>query len=143
MLVFPGGFSFGDYVRSGVIFARWLSAKLGKEMKAFIEEGRPILGICNGFQILVEYGLFPGFEGICAYPEATLTTNEPAGFKCRWAYLKHDNRGKCPFHAKFQLTVLRMPIAHGEGRLLLPKEKENEMLAKLIDTGHGGFQLLR
>jgi phosphoribosylformylglycinamidine synthase len=56
-LVFPGGFSFGDYVRSGVIFARHLDALLGKEMRAFIDEGRPILGICNGFQILVEYGL--------------------------------------------------------------------------------------
>ena len=50
VLVFPGGFSFGDYVRSGVIFARWLSAKLGKEIETFIDEGRPILGICNGFK---------------------------------------------------------------------------------------------
>ena len=57
VLVFPGGFSFGDYVRSGVIFARHLSAKLGKEMETFIDEGRPMLGICNGFQIMVEYGL--------------------------------------------------------------------------------------
>ena len=62
VLVFPGGFSFGDYVRSGVIFARHLSAKLGKEMETFIDEGRPILGICNGFQIMVEYGLLPGFK---------------------------------------------------------------------------------
>ena len=63
VLVFPGGFSFGDYVRSGVIFARQLSAKLGKEMETFIDDGRPILGICNGFQIMVEYGLLPGFKG--------------------------------------------------------------------------------
>ena len=97
VLVFPGGFSFGDYVRSGVIFARYLSAKLGKEMETFIDEGRPILGICNGFQILVEYGLLPGFEGVSAYPEATLTNNEPAGFKCQWIYLKQENKGKCVF----------------------------------------------
>src|SRR5512143_3164874 len=97
VLVFPGGFSFGDYVRSGVIFARQLSVKLGKEMDKFVDEGRPILGICNGFQILVEYGLLPGFSGISAYPEATLTTNEPAGFKCEWVYLKQENRGKCMF----------------------------------------------
>jgi len=62
VLVFPGGFSFGDYVRSGVIFARHLSAQLGKEIEQFVDEGRPILGICNGFQILVEYGLLPGFS---------------------------------------------------------------------------------
>jgi phosphoribosylformylglycinamidine synthase len=134
MLVFPGGFSFGDYVRSGVIFARWLGAKLGKEMEQFIDESRPILGICNGFQILVEYGLLPGFKGMSAYPEATLTTNEPAGFKCEWIYLKNQNKGKCLFSSKIPSgKVLRMPIAHGEGRLLFPKEKEQEFLGKLID----------
>src|SRR5512138_3452467 len=79
VLVFPGGFSFGDYVRSGVIFARHLSAQLGKEIEHFVDEGRPILGICNGFQILVEYGLLPGFTGTKSYPEATLTNNEPSG----------------------------------------------------------------
>jgi phosphoribosylformylglycinamidine synthase I len=134
VLVFPGGFSFGDYVRSGVIFARWLSAKLGKEIETFVDEGRPILGICNGFQILVEYGLLPGLEGMSTYPEATLATNEPQGFKCRWIYMKLENRGKCTFTNKiFPGKVVRMPIAHGEGRLLFPNEKEQEMLAKLID----------
>ncbi len=134
-LVFPGGFSFGDYVRSGVIFARSLSAKLGREIEQFVDEGRPILGICNGFQILVEYGLLPGFEGISAYPEATLTTNEPQGFKCQWIYLKQENRGKCLFTSKIPAgKVLKMPIAHGEGRLLFPKEKEQKMLQKLKDN---------
>jgi len=135
ILVFPGGFSFGDYVRSGVIFARFLSAKLGEEIETFIEEGRPILGICNGFQILVEYGLLPGFEGMSSYPEATLTTNEPAGFKCQWIYLKQENKGKCAFTNRIPVgTVIRMPIAHGEGRLLFPKEKEEKMVTKLIDN---------
>jgi phosphoribosylformylglycinamidine synthase I len=134
VLVFPGGFSFGDYVRSGVIFARHLSANLAKEMETFIDEGRPILGICNGFQILVEYGLLPGFQGMSAYPEATLTTNEPAGFKCEWIYIKQENKGKCSFTSKIPVgNVLRMPIAHGEGRLLFPKEKEQNILKKLID----------
>lgn len=134
VLVFPGGFSFGDYVRSGVIFARHLSAQLGKEMKQFVDEGRPILGICNGFQILVEYGLLPGFSGISDYPEATLTTNEPAGFKCEWVYLKHENRGKCMFTTSVPAgKTLHIPIAHGEGRWLFPKEKEDNLLKNLID----------
>ncbi|MGE5574617.1 MAG: phosphoribosylformylglycinamidine synthase subunit PurQ [Ignavibacteria bacterium] len=134
LLVFPGGFSFGDYVRSGVIFARHLSAKLGKEITTFVDENRPILGICNGFQILVEFGLLPGFEGMSAYPEAALTNNEPAGFKCEWTYLKQENKGKCSFTSKVPFgKVLRMPIAHGEGRLLFPKEKEASMLKKLVD----------
>jgi phosphoribosylformylglycinamidine synthase I len=135
VLVFPGGFSFGDYVRSGVIFARWLSAKLGKEIETFVDEGRPILGICNGFQILVEYGLLPGFEGISTYPEATLASNLPQGFKCQWVYLKQENMGKCIFTNKIKTgKVLKMPIAHGEGRLLFPKEKEQEILDRLIDN---------
>ena len=133
VLVFPGGFSFGDYVRSGVIFARHLSANLAKEMGKFIDEGRPILGICNGFQILVEYGLLPGFKGMSAYPEATLTTNEPAGFKCQWTYLKQENKGKCLFTNKIPPgKVINLPIAHG-GRLLFPKDQEQVLLKKLID----------
>jgi len=65
-----------------VILARLLSAKLNKEIKAFVEDNRAILGICNGFQVLVEYGLLPGFEGITPFPEATLTTNVPQGYNC-------------------------------------------------------------
>jgi phosphoribosylformylglycinamidine synthase I len=134
VLVFPGGFSYGDYVRSGVIFARHLAANLGKEIQMFVEEGRPILGICNGFQIMVEYGLLPGFDGISAYPEATLATNEPAGFKCKWVYLKQENSGNCAFtRAIPKGKIIRLPIAHGEGRWLFPKEKENALLKKLID----------
>jgi phosphoribosylformylglycinamidine synthase len=134
VLVFPGGFSYGDYVRSGVIFARHLAANLGGEIEKFVDEGRPILGICNGFQILVEYGLLPGFEGTSAYPEATLTTNEPAGFKCEWVYLKQENRGKCVFTANIPVgKTIRLPIAHGEGRWLFPKEKEAALLKKLIE----------
>jgi phosphoribosylformylglycinamidine synthase I len=135
VLVFPGGFSFGDYVRSGVMFARSLSVKLGKEIETFVDEGRLVLGICNGFQILVEYGLLPGFEGISRYPEATLTTNVPQGFKCQWIWLKNENKGKCAFTCKIPRgMVLRMPIAHGEGRFLFPVEKEQRMLDRLIDN---------
>jgi phosphoribosylformylglycinamidine synthase I len=134
VLVFPGGFSFGDYVRAGVIFARHLSAKLGKEIETFVDEGRPILGVCNGFQILVEYGLLPGISGVSAYPEATLTTNEPQGFKCQWVYLRQENRGKCTFTNRIPAgKTIRLPIAHGEGRLLFPKEKEQAVLKKLVD----------
>jgi len=134
-LVFPGGFSFGDYVRAGAIWAKWLVAKLGKELKAFVDEGRPILGICNGFQVLVEAGLLPAFEGISTYPEAALATNHPPGYHCRWVYLKHENRGKCVFTCEIpEGRVLRMPVAHAEGRFLFPKEKEKQYLERLYEN---------
>ena len=135
VLVFPGGFSSGDYVRAGAILARWLSAKLGKEIKAFVEENRPILGVCNGFQVLVEYGLLPGFEGVSAYPEATLAANIPQGYNCRWIYLKQENKGKCVFTSKISKgKVLKIPIAHSEGRFLFPREKQQKLLEQLYDN---------
>ncbi len=135
VLVFPGGFSYGDYVRSGAIFARMISAKLGKDLNKFIDQNRPILGICNGFQILVEEGLLPGFEGTSTYPEASLASNIPQGFKCRWTYLKNENKSKCIFTNKIPTgKILRIPIAHGEGRFLFPKEKETQLLQRLYDN---------
>ena len=135
VLVFPGGFSFGDYVRAGAILARWLSAKIGKEIKTFVEENRPILGICNGFQVLVEYCLLPGFEGVSAYPEATLAANIPQGYNCRWVHLKQENKGKCVFTSKIpQGQVLKIPVAHSEGRFLFPKEKQQKLLEQLYDN---------
>ncbi len=133
VLVFPGGFSFGDYVRAGVIWAQWLRAKLEKELSAYVDEGRLVFGICNGFQVLVEYGLLPGFEGVSAVPEAVLAANIPQGYNCRWVYLKQENRGKCMFTSKIPKgTVLKIPVAHSEGRFLFPKENEQKLLEKLI-----------
>jgi len=134
-LVFPGGFSYGDYVRAGAIWAKWILAKLGKELKAFVEENRPILGICNGFQVLVEAGLLPALEEISPYPEAALATNFPPGYNCRWVYIKHENKGKCVFTREIpKEKVLRMPVAHSEGRFMFAKEKEKQCLERLYEN---------
>ena len=134
-LVFPGGFSYGDYVRAGAIWAKGTLTKLRKDLKLFVDEGRPILGICNGFQVLVEAGLLPAFKGISEYPEATLATNIPIGYNCRWVYLKHENSGRCLFTQKIPKDkVLRIPVAHGEGRFLFSKENENRFLKQLYDN---------
>jgi len=133
-LVFPGGFSYGDYVRAGVIWAKGIVAKLGGQLKEFVKEEKPILGICNGFQVLVEMGLLPGFEGISEYPEACLANNMPR-YNCRWVYLKHENNGKCIFTSKIPKgKVLRIPVAHGEGRFIFSKEKEKQYLKRLYDN---------
>jgi phosphoribosylformylglycinamidine synthase len=134
-LVIPGGFAYGDYVRAGVIWAKWLLARLGKELKTFVHEDRPILGICNGFQVLVEAGLLPGFEGISMCPEAALATNLPPGYNCRWVCVKHENMGKCVFTTNIAKgKVLRMPVAHSEGRFIFAKEKEKQFLKELYEN---------
>ena len=131
-LVFPGGFSYGDYVRAGAIWATGALTKLRKDLEQFVEEERPILGICNGFQVLVEAGLLPAFGGISEYPEATLATNIPIGYRCKWVYLKHENKGTCIFTKNIPKNkVMHIPIAHGEGRFLFTKENENCYLDKL------------
>lgn len=135
VLVFPGGFSYGDYVRAGAIWAKWMLTKLGKELQAFIDEDRPILGICNGFQVLVEAGLLPGFEGRSSYPNSALATNSPPGYNCRWIYVKHENEGNCAFTWRIpEGRVLRIPIAHAEGRFMFKKENEERYLKKLYEN---------
>lgn len=133
-LIFPGGFSYGDYVRAGAILANGIVAKLGSDLKSFVEEERPILGICNGFQVLVEAGFLPGFKGVSEYPEAALTTNTPVGYRCVWVYLKNENSGNCVFTKKIRKRkVVRIPVAHAEGRFVLSKTKEKDYLKRLYD----------
>jgi len=134
-LVFPGGFSYGDYVRAGVIWAKGIVAKLSSQLKEFVKEEKPVLGVCNGFQVLVEMGLLPGFDGMGDFPEACLATNVPIGYNCRWVYLKHENQGNCVFTSKIPKgKVMRIPVAHGEGRFIFAKEKEKEYLERLYDN---------
>jgi len=134
-LVFPGGFSHGDYVRAGAILAKGILGKLGDQLKRFVREERPILGICNGFQVLVEAGLLPGFNGVSELPQVALATNVPIGYRCTWVYLKHENAGKCVFTQRLKKSeVLRIPVAHAEGRFMFEKKKEREYLQRLYDN---------
>lgn len=106
-LVIPGGFSYGDHVRAGVIFAR----RAERILEKYVEAGRPILGICNGFQVLVEAGLLPG-DGL----RAALATNDSARFECRWVWLRHT--GNCIFTKLLDKKVCWMPVAHAEGKFI-------------------------
>ncbi len=134
-LVIPGGFSYGDYVRAGAILAKETLVELGDDLERFVQDQRPILGICNGFQVLVEAGLLPGFEGISKYPRAALATNIPIGYRCRWVHIRHETSDNCIFTRKIPKgRVLRIPIAHAEGRFVFPKEKEKEYLKRLYDN---------
>jgi len=129
-LVIPGGFSFGDRVRAGAIMGRELGERMGSSLREFLEGGGAILGICNGFQVLVEAGLLPGFEW--GKVQAALALNDSGRFECRWVYLRVENGGKCLFTRGMKKgEVVRMPVAHVEGKFLFPVGREEECWKKL------------
>jgi len=133
ILMLPGGFSAGDYVRAGAIFAARMRSGLEADLRAFVDSGRPILGICNGFQVLVELGLLPALHGTMApAPEACLGTNDSNRYECRPTILRHDNHGRCVFtrHLPFGARIVAI-AAHAEGKLLFPKGEETRILRQL------------
>ena len=141
ILMFPGGWSSGDYVRAGAIFAARIKSKLMPQLREFIDKGNLIAGICNGFQILTELGILPGFDGISQHPQAALTTNKPARFQCRPTYLRHEN--KCKVTDSIEKDkVLQIPVAHAEGRFTFGKNNE-KFLQKLIDNKQIVFRYCR
>ena len=112
--VLPGGFSYGDYLRAGAIAATSPSLRIVKKAS---EGGKPILGICNGFQILVEAGLLPG----------AVLRNSTLRFVCAWTRLRVETT-RTPFTSKARKgQVLEIPIAHNEGRYYLDKEQVPEL----------------
>ncbi|MFQ5710386.1 MAG: phosphoribosylformylglycinamidine synthase subunit PurQ [Candidatus Geothermarchaeales archaeon] len=134
-LILPGGFSYGDYVRAGAIWARRALVRLEDDLWRFIEDQRPVLGICNGFQVLVEMGLLPGFKRFSEHPEATLAVNVSAGYECRWVHVKHENSGRCIFTRNIPKgETLFIPVAHAEGRFIFPQENEGECLRRLYEN---------
>ncbi len=135
MLMFPGGFSAGDYIRAGAIFAAIMKSRLMDDLKEFVREGYPILGVCNGFQVLVELGMLPAIDGISPHPEAVLTTNDSNRFECRNIYIRHDMRNPGPFTSMYgKNDVLLMPVAHAEGRFTVDRHKEKEIMKNLNDN---------
>ncbi|MDD5112074.1 MAG: phosphoribosylformylglycinamidine synthase subunit PurQ [Candidatus Altiarchaeota archaeon] len=141
MLFLPGGWSAGDYIRAGAIFAARLKSRMGEELQDYVESGRMVLGVCNGFQILIELGLLPGWDGMSKQPEAVLAINQNTRFQCRPAYLKHT--GKCSLTGKIPKgRVLQIPVAHAEGRLTFGTKNE-EMLKRLEKNGQIVFRYCR
>lgn len=120
-----GGFSAGDYVRAGAILAARMRSRLEDELKAFVHDERPILGICNGFQILVELGLLPDMDGVgmTDVPTAALHLNDSGHYECRPSLLRHVNQGTCKFTTDIPHGEVRTVISsHAEGKFLMADE---------------------
>ena len=115
ILAIPGGFSYGDNLGAGKIAANELRIGLGNELPVFIQQGGLVLGVCNGFQILIKTGLLPGPQ-ITSQPKVTLTNNDSGKFECRWIELKINPLVKCVFTEG--IDRMSLPIAHGEGKIV-------------------------
>ncbi len=123
LAVLPGGFSYGDYLRAGAI-ARF--APVMDALAVFVASGRPVLGICNGFQVLCEAGLLPG----------ALLRNAELSFRCQWLHVRTE-RVETPWTAGLTHgQILRLPIAHGEGRYFA----DAETLRALDENGQVVFR---
>lgn len=162
ILALPGGFSYGDDIASGKILALELASYLSEEIKSFIKRGGLVIGICNGFQVLVRTGLLP--FGKLGKMQTTLTNNDSGHFECRWINLKIEKDNRCVFlnslntsdgGIKSHATPPRWPdgllgggssngiisyqVAHGEGKFFAPPdvlkkiEKENLVVFRYVD----------
>ncbi len=120
IMVFPGGFSYGDDVAAGKILANQVVHHLNDPVQKFIDDGKLVLGICNGFQVLVKAGILPGANSTNHQDEVTITYNDSGKFEDRWVYLAPQTDGapgaKCIFVEAGRQIYL--PIAHAEGKVV-------------------------
>lgn len=130
ILCLPGGFSFGDDLGAGTILANVLKRGLGDQLAAFRDRDRLILGVCNGFQVLLRAGLLVAPDPKSQHPRATLTLNAHGRFEDRWVHLR-VTRGRCVF-LDSQEQRWTMPIAHAEGSFLV---SASEVLGELEANG--------
>ena len=125
-VVIPGGFSYGDHIQSGRVLSSELKAFFSDELNTHIHtRHRPVLGVCNGFQVLVQMGLLP-FGKMISLDQipATLTTNEPSQFQSRWVNL-YSHSSQCLFIPADQLVTF--PVAHGEGRFITDERTYDQL----------------
>jgi phosphoribosylformylglycinamidine synthase I len=136
--VIPGGFTYGDDISAGRIMANEIRLRLGEDIQKFVADGRLVLGICNGFQVLVKTGILPGINGKSAQP-VTLTNNDSGRFECRWVYLKVNEKSPCVFTKG--IKRMYVPIAHGEGKLVAEAniaDKLNVVVQYVDEKGNTG-----
>ena len=124
IMIIPGGFTYGDDISAGKIMANEIKLRLGEDIKKFVNDGRLVMGVCNGFQVLVKARILPGFSDFDTQP-ITLTANDSGKFECRWIHLKINEDSPCVFTRG--ISSLYIPVAHGEGKLVA----EPEILDKL------------
>lgn len=140
IMAIPGGFTYGDDISAGKVLANQLKFKLAPQLLEFHEQGKLVLGICNGFQVLVKAGLLPQVD-LDAEQDVTLTYNDSGKFEDRWVSLKL-NESNCVFTQGLQKQVY-FPVAHAEGKFVtrnsqvLEQLKQNNQIVFQYTTQNG------
>lgn len=137
---FPGGFSYGDHLGSGKVFGTLFKKNLKNELNSFVESGRLVIGICNGFQVLTKMGIIPNLNSSWE-PEVSLIHNDSGKFEDRWVKLKINNNSKCIWTKG--IKEIDAPVRHGEGNFITDSETvlntlENENLVVLKYSSKSG-----
>ena len=117
VLMFIGGFSYGDHMTSGHVFARRVRHHLESALADFIAAGKLVMGVCNGFQVMTKLGLLPGLAGEYFEPKAALIQNDCGCFQNYWVELGFEPNSPCVFTRGIERMPL--PIRHGEGKLFV------------------------
>ena len=135
IMVIPGGFTYGDDIAAGKVLANELRLKLGEDIPRFVENGGLILGICNGFQVLVKAGILPR-PANDSPPLLTLITNDSGKFECRWVHLGVNKKSPCVFTRG--IDSLYLPVAHVEGKVVADPKVLPELDTVLYYTDEYG-----
>ena len=133
IMVIPGGFTYGDDISAGKILANELRLKLGEEIQQFVDDGKLILGICNGFQVLVKAGILAAVTTETNHT-LTLAGNDSGRFECRWVYLRVHETSPCIFTRG--ISSMYLPVAHGEGKVVAAPGTLNIALYYADETGN-------
>jgi len=134
IMAIPGGFSFGDDVASGKVLANRLRYRLGDPLKRFIADGKLMIGICNGFQVMVKMGILPMFDAHFRQ-DVTLTHNNSGRFEDRWVNLVSAHGNRCIWTRG--IDAIELPVRHGEGKFIPADEI---VLRRLWDNGQVAIQ---
>ena len=130
LLMLIGGFSYGDHIAAGRAFAAKLKHSLSAPFRSFVREGRLILGVCNGFQILMKLGLLPAADGEFFTQSATITENICGHFYDGWVHLIVNPGSPCIYTRGIE--SLYLPARHGEGRILF----EDDSVKRAVEKNH-------
>ena len=141
ILAIPGGFSYGDDIAAGILLAIEMKHKLTNTLNQFVADGKLVIGICNGFQVLVRTGLLPGIDASAEMTQrSTLAMNTSAKFECRWIDLE-TQESPCVFTKGIKSRVY-LPVAHAEGRFTAPAdvladlEANNQVVFRYADSAY-------